>query len=115
MVLFVLLPFAAAGLVVPLVAWRYSGDPKPVLTSQILATGEEASARIVAVRNMGTIVDTRPMVRFQLEITAGAGAPFELEVFQAIPRSLVGRFRPGDRVEVRVTPDHQAGAVVWEY
>src|SRR6516164_120722 len=38
-VLFVVLPFAVAAVVIPFVAWRHSGDPKPVLTSEILAHG----------------------------------------------------------------------------
>lgn len=114
LILFVVLPFALAGLVVPFVAWRHRDDPKPVLTSEILATGVRARAEILSVRSLGNILDMKPMVRFVLRVTgdAGAGEPFDLEVVQSIPRSLVGVFRPGDRVEVRLTPDHSAGAVV---
>lgn len=112
-VLFVLLPFALAGVVVPLVAWTHRHDPTPVRTSDILATGTSARAEIVSVRSLGTIVDLKPMVRFVLRVTVPDGeAPFDLEVVQAIPRSLVGAYRPGDRVEVRLTADRSAGAVV---
>lgn len=119
--LFVVLPFVLAAVVVPFVAWRHRDDPKPVLTSEILATGVRGHAEIVSVRSLGTVLDLKPMVRFVLRVTTDAPAPggddpgaepFELEVVQSIPRSLVGVYRPGDRVEVRLTPDNSAGAVV---
>jgi hypothetical protein len=54
------------------------------------------------------------MVRFLLRVTASADdGPFELEVIQSLPRYAVRDFRPGDQVEVRLTRDHSAGAVVW--
>jgi hypothetical protein len=113
-VLFVVLPFAVAAVVIPFVAWRHSGDPKPVLTSEILAHGVPANAEILSVRQLGTIIDLRPMVRFVLRVTVSAAdAPFELEVIQSLPRYAVRDFRPGDRVDVRLTADHSAGAVVW--
>jgi hypothetical protein len=112
----VVLPFVMAGLVVPFVAWRHRGDPKPVLTSEILATGDRARAEILSVRSLGNILDVKPMVRFVLRVTPGppgaAGETFDLEVVQSIPRSLVGVYRAGDTVEVRLTPDRSAGAVV---
>jgi len=112
-VLFVFLPFAAAALVVPLVVWRHRDDPKPVLTSEILATGASAEAEILSVRSLGNILDMRPMVRFVLRVRAEVGEdPFQLEVVQSLPRSLIGVYKAGDFVEVRLTPDHSAGAVV---
>jgi hypothetical protein len=113
-VLFVVLPFAVAAVVIPFVAWRHSNDPKPVLTSEVLAHGQPARAEIVSVRQLGTILDVRPMVRFTLRVTGGADdVPFELEVVQSLPRYAVRDFRPGDQVEVRLTADHSAGAIVW--
>ena len=91
-----------------------SEHPRPVLTSEILEHGLPGEAEILSVRNMGTIVDLRPMVRFELRVRADSdGEPFALEVFQSLPRQIVRDFRPGDTVEVRLTPDHSAGAVVW--
>jgi hypothetical protein len=109
----VLLPFALAAVIFPLVAWRSKGAPKPALTSDILAHGEPGRARIVAIRNLGTLVDVRPMVRFTLQVKAfGEDVPFDMEVVQALPRSLVPAYKPGDIVDVRFTPDRTAGAVV---
>lgn len=115
-VLFVLLPFALAAIVIPFVAWKTRKWPKPpMLTSEILATGERAEGEILSVKNLGTIVDLRPMVRMVLSVSAPGGEnPFELEVVQSFPRSVVYMFRPGEKVEVRLSPDHSAGAVVWD-
>ena len=116
MVLFVLLPFALAALIFPLVAWRSksTGAEKPVLTSEILATGLPGQAQIVSIRPFGSIVDMRPMVSFQLQVRAGPDwEPFPLEVVQSFPRAALRQFRTGDVVEVRLTPDRSRGAVVW--
>lgn len=115
-VLFVVLPFALAVLVFLFVSWRTSDQPPPVLTSDILANGVPGRAEVMSVRSLGTILDVRPMVRFDLRVTApGRDGAFDLEVVQALPRSLVRAFRAGDTVEVRLTPDLSRGAVVWHH
>lgn len=114
LLLFVVLPFALAALVIPFVAWRHKDDPKPILTSDILAHGVPGRAEVLSVKALGSILDMRPMVRFHLRVAGGAGEqPFELEVVQSLPRSVVPDFRPGDQVDVRVTEDRSAAAVVW--
>ncbi len=112
--IFVVLPFVVAALLVPFMVWRNSRGPRPVLTSEILAGGVRGEAEIVSVRTLGSILDVRPMVRFQLKVRASAEEPaFDLEVVQSLPRYVIGEFRSGDVVEVRFTPDRAAGAVVW--
>jgi len=112
--LFVVLPVLVAPVVIGFVAWRSSGKPPPVRTSTILADGQPAEAEILAIKSMGGIVDMRPMVRFSLRVTSGPDeAPFDLEVTQSVPRGLVREFRVGASVEVRVTADRSAGAIVW--
>jgi hypothetical protein len=112
--LFVVLPFLVAGVVIAFVAWRSSGGPPPIRTSAILASGRSAQAEVLSLKVMGTVVDMRPMVRFALRVDAGPDeAPFDLEVVQSLPRGVARDIKPGDVVEVRVTPDHSAGAVVW--
>jgi hypothetical protein len=113
-VLFVLLPFALAAVIVPLAVWRLSRGPTPVLTSEILDHGLPGNAEIISVRPLGSFLELRPMVRFVLRVTADSGGqPFQLEVVQSLPRSVMANFRAGDLIEVRLTPDHAAGAVVW--
>ena len=112
--IFVVLPFAVAAVVVPFVVWRSSRGPKPILTSEILASGIRGEAEILSMRTLGSILEVRPMVRFQLKVRPGPDeAPFDLEVVQSLPRSVISEFRSGDVVEVRFTPDRTAGAVVW--
>jgi hypothetical protein len=112
--IFVVLPIVLAAVLVPLMVWRNSRGPRPVLTSEILASGVRGEAEIVSVRTVGSILDPRPMVRFQLKVKAAPDEPpFDLEVVQSLPRYVIGEFRSGEVVEVRLTPDRTAGAVVW--
>ncbi len=112
--LFVLLPFLVAAAVIAFVSWRSKGDPPPIRTSTILAEGYPAEAEVVAVKTLGGFLDMRPMVRFALRVNAGPGeAPFDLEVVQSLPADVARRIRAGDVLDVRVTADRSAGAVVW--
>ncbi len=115
-ILFVVLPLVAAAVIVPVMVWWLSRGPKPVLTSELLARGVPAEGTIRSIRRLGTILDTRPMIRFTLDVVAEPGAePFELEVVQAFPRSMLGVFQPGDIVRLRLSPDRTAGAIEWGY
>jgi len=113
--LFVVLPFVVAPAVIGFVAWRSKGKPAPLRTSTILASGDPAEAEVISIKPLGGFLDTRPMVRFGLRIQAGGAqeAPFDLVITQSIPRSVAREFRVGDLVEVRVTADRSAGAIVW--
>ena len=153
-VLFVVLPFVVAGGVIAFVSWRSVQQPAPLRTSEILRTGEPGRGEVLAVRNLGTILEVRPMVRIDLRVTPvhrpthatspdasspDAGSPdagptdggsspamshpaapstpydgrsFEISVTQALPRAVVRGIAPGDVVEVRITADRSAAAVV---
>jgi hypothetical protein len=112
--LFVLLPLVVAAVVIAFVSWRWRGDPPPIRTSTILAEGYPAEAEVLAVKRLGGFLDMRPMVRFALRVNAGPSeTPFELEVVQSLPADVAREIRPGDVLEVRLTADRSAGAVVW--
>jgi hypothetical protein len=102
-----------AGPVIAFVSWRSSGTPPPVRTSTILAEGAPAEGEVLAVKLLGTFLDMRPMVRFSLRVHVVGESAFDLEVVQSLPRGVARDFHPGDLVELRLTPDRSAGAVVW--
>ena len=110
--LFVVLPFAVAGLVIWFVSWRTSGQPPPPRTSDILRAGETAEAEILTVRNLGQILDVKPMVRVGLRVTPASGEPFEIGVTQAFARAEIRALQVGRTVPVRVLPDRSAAAIV---
>ena len=112
LLLFVVLPFLVAGVVIAFVSWRAGGGPPPIRTSDVLAEGIPGRAEIVSIRSMGGFLDGRPMVRIGLRVTAPDPAPFDLEITQSIPRGLLRDLSTGDVVDVRLTPDHGTGAVV---
>jgi hypothetical protein len=112
-VLFVVLPFVVAAGAIRFVTWRSRHDPPPVRTSDLLAHGEPAEAEILSIKPMGGFLDVRPMVRFGLRVDAGQGAAaFDLEVTQSIPRAMLKGFSTGERIDVRLSADRSAGAVV---
>jgi hypothetical protein len=112
--LFVVLPFLVAVPVIYFVGWRWKGKPAPIRTSAILEHGDPAHATVLAIKPLGGFLDSRPMIRFSLRVTAGGGEePFDLEVTQSMPRAVSREIRVGETIDVRVTPDHSAGAVVW--
>jgi uncharacterized protein YndB with AHSA1/START domain len=103
-----------AGAVIAFVSWRSSAGPPPIRTSTILAEGLPGRGEVLAVKPLGNILDVRPMVRISLRIRAdGDGEPFNLDVVQSFPRGAARDIHPGDTLEVRLTPDHSAGAIVW--
>lgn len=112
LLLFVVLPFVVAGGVIAFISWRSGADGPPIRTSDVLRDGEPASAEVLTVRNLGTILDVRPMIRVRIRISATGGDAFELDVTQAVARSEVRRIRVGERVEVRVLADRSAAAIV---
>ncbi len=107
------LPFLVAGAVIAFVAWRSKGKPAPIRTSTILAEGQPAEAEVLSVKPLGSFLEVRPMVRFLLRVRSGGDEPFDLEVIQSLPRSAMREFHTGDVIEVRLTADRSAGAVVW--
>lgn len=109
--LFVVLPLVVVGPVIWFVSWRSKDETPAVLTSDVLSAGEAAQAEIIAVKSHGGFLDTRPMVRFALRI-GGADGPFDLEIVQSVPRSMLRDLRPGTVVAVRVTADRASAAVV---
>ncbi|GAC1308773.1 MAG: hypothetical protein NVSMB16_05080 [Acidimicrobiales bacterium] len=112
LLLFVVAPFLVAGLVVGVMAWTSRKDEPPVRTSTVLRTGRQVWAGVVRVRNLGSVLDVRPMVEVTVRIAGEHTGTREVIVTQAMPRGAVRSLRPGDQVELRVLPEHSAAAIV---
>ena len=110
LLIFVVLPFVVAPIIVSLVARRSPSMPAEYRTSELLAHGEIHRAEVLEWVNRGQFLDPRPMVSVRLQVDAAD--PFELVVTQSVPRRLLGKLRAGEQLEVRLSADHRAGAVV---
>ncbi|MHB8467021.1 MAG: hypothetical protein ACYDH6_15105 [Acidimicrobiales bacterium] len=111
MIIFVVVPLLLVGPILWFVSWQSRNDPPPVLTSDVLAHGDDARAEIVSIKSLGGFLDTRPMVRVRLRVQA-PDAPIELDIVQSIPRAMLRELREGTSVSVRITPDHATAALV---
>jgi hypothetical protein len=116
LLLFVVLPFVVGGIVMGLLSWRSTGVAPAHRTSALLEHGEPGRAEVLDLRTLGSFVDVRPMVAFHLSVRAGRegedSEAFELVVTQSIPRRLAAALQPGMILEVRLSDDHTAGAIV---
>jgi hypothetical protein len=111
LLLFVVLPLVVAPVVVWIVVKRAPEVPAGMHISELLRDGEPAEAELIAWKNKGPFLfDSRPMVAFHLMVQGGE--PFELFVMQSVPRPVINKLMKGMTLDVRVSPDHTAGAVV---
>ncbi|GAC1374719.1 MAG: hypothetical protein NVSMB4_02430 [Acidimicrobiales bacterium] len=112
LLLFVVAPFLVAGLVIGVIAWTTRKDELPVRTSMVLRTGRQVWAEVIRVRNLGSVLDVRPMVEVTVRIADEQTGNQEVMVTQAMPRRAVRSLRPGAHVELRVLADSSAAAIV---
>ena len=116
LLLFIALPFAVGAIVMGLVSWRSQGGAPVHRTSVLLEHGEPARAELLELRTLGSFVDVRPMVAFRLAVRTGPAGddadPFELVVTQPVARRVAAALQPGMVLEVRLSADHTAGALV---
>lgn len=107
LLIFVVLPFVVAPIVVALVARRSPSLPAEYRTSELLAHGEVHRGEIVEWTNRGQFLDRRPMVSMRVRV-----GDEEMIITQSVPRRLLPKVRAGAEVDVRLSADHKAGAVV---
>jgi hypothetical protein len=109
LLLFVVLPLVVTPLVVLVVVKRAPDLPDEYRISSLLDHGEAASAELLSWKNKGPFLfDSRPMVEYRLKLESGD----ELAITQSTPRSVVARLQEGMTVDVRLSADHLAGAIV---
>jgi hypothetical protein len=116
LLLFIVLPIVAAPLIVALVSWHGQTVPAGLRTSDLLRDGEPAEAELLGWKNRGLFLDRTPMVAFRLAVQppgAPGADPIELAVTQSTPRPLLSGLSAGMTIEVRLSPDRTAAAIVW--
>lgn len=113
LLLFVVVPVVVAVAVVALVEWRSPDVPAEHLTSELLRDGTHANGTLLEWHITGqSFLDRRPMVDFRVAVHEDE--PAELSITQSVPRDLLHRMKRGMPVEVRLSKDGVAGALVFE-
>ena len=109
LLLFIGLPIVVAPVVIWLVARQSPELPPALRISELLEHGEPAEAELLAWKNKGPfLLDSRPMVACHISVRGGE----ELVITQSIPRPVLNKFVKGMALDVRLSPDRTAGAIV---
>jgi hypothetical protein len=109
LLLFVVLPFVVAPFVVSYVAKRGPTLPAGHRTSELLESGEPAEAELIEWKNKGPFLfEGRPMIEFKITVR-GEG---DMTIVQSVPKPILTRLRQGMTLDVRLSADRTAGAIV---
>jgi hypothetical protein len=109
LLLFIVLPIVVAPVVIWLVARQSPELPRALRISELLEHGEPADAELLAWKNKGPfLLDSRPMVACHVVVHGGE----ELFITQSIPRPVLNKFVKGMTLDIRLSADHTAGAIV---
>ena len=112
LLLFVVMPVVVAVGVVALVKWRSPDVPAEHLTSELLRDGTPAKGTLVEWHITGqSFLDRRPMVDFRVALREDEP---EVSITQSVPREVLHRMKPGMPVDVRLSEDGSAGALVFD-
>jgi len=79
---------------------------------KIIAEGQTAEARILALDDTGTRVNHNPLVSLTLEVYAPTQPPFRAEVRQTISVIHLPSYQPGKIVNVKYLPGTNEVAIV---
>jgi hypothetical protein len=110
---FLMASFGAA--VISFVARRAPEVDPSRRTSTLLREGEPVRAELVTWDKRGApFMDRQPMVSMRLRVMPVGEAAFDLTVVQPLPAAFLRELEEGMSVEVRLSPDRTAGAVVFD-
>ena len=73
-------------------------------TAHLRRDGTEGTARILAVRDTGALVNFDPIVDIDMEVTTGGGAPYQISRREVVSKVALGRIAPGAEIPVMVDP-----------
>ena len=76
--------------------------------ANIAATGVDAEATIVGVRDAGAQVNYQPMCEIDLTVMPDGLPPYPVTVKQVVPMAQLAALQPGKNVKVKVDPNNPA-------
>jgi hypothetical protein len=74
--------------------------------------GIEGTATIRGMRDTGTVVNTIPVIEFDLEVRLEGRQPYSVTSRQVIPHAALNRFQLGSEVSVKVDPEDRTSLLV---
>ena len=109
LLIFVVLPLVIAPVVVWFVVRRSPELPSQYRISSLLENGEAMRGELISWKNKGPFLfDSRPMVAFRVAVDGEV-----VEITQSVPRPVLARFSEGMMVEIRMSTDRRAAAIVF--
>jgi len=76
---------------------------RPALIAlDVMRSGQPAMAIILKVSETGRLVNHNPRLKLLLEIRHSAMVPYEVEVYQNIPKEELHNFQPGRTLQVKI-------------
>jgi hypothetical protein len=79
--------------------------------ANVAATGLDATATVVAVRQGGAMINYQPVVEIDLTVMAPGGMPYPATVSQVVQQVHLARLQPGNTLRVKVDPANPA--TIW--
>src|SRR4051812_48746161 len=71
---------------------------------RLMATGQQGTATVTAIRDTGLTVNENPQVELDLQVSVGGGAPYAVTHRQGVSRVPIPALQPGAPVPVRGGP-----------
>jgi hypothetical protein len=82
--------------------------------NNLLQNGEAGQARILAIHQTGVRVNSQPMLKFDLEVISGPGAPYQTSVRQVVNFLYLSQLSPGAMLNIKIDPQRpQKVAIDW--
>jgi hypothetical protein len=103
----------AGSLVLPL-SYLFEMGGMSLRHERLLQTGQPGQARILALHQTGVRVNQQPMLKFDLEVIQGPGAPYPTSVSQVVNLLYLSHLSPGVLLNIKIDPHKpQNVAIDW--
>jgi hypothetical protein len=78
------------------------------VATQLTASGEPATAQVLAARDTGTLINMQPVLEIDLLVNRAGQPPYPATVSQLVPHAQLGALPPGTTISVKVDPTNPA-------